>query len=305
MSSLQKGDAQLQTAAQKVLIWHCKHPHGLFSMFSLALGHAETCEKLGMSLVVDWSGEELLYRGPPGQPNLWNTFFHQPAALQMPLEELKLALQHGHVVDSDQNKVVFGDMCGVVQERGNIPKNLASRGRALCRRIIVLQHGFEMKLNSAIERLLLGAHRWLAVHIRRSDKHVEAAANLQLTHEALKQRIFAQCSAWQMDGVFLCSDDADLKEHLRAALTEACLAVSIFPATLPTDSSKAVHFDTTIDSYQKAEDVVLETFIMARGCHGLLSTYSNVSASVVYLSHDDYPYCTFWDPVERHASKSS
>lgn len=39
----------------KVLIWHCRHPHGLFSMFSLALGHAETCEKQGLGLIVDWT----------------------------------------------------------------------------------------------------------------------------------------------------------------------------------------------------------------------------------------------------------
>lgn len=41
-------------ASCKVLIWHCRHPHGLFSMFSLALGHAETCEKQGLGLIVDW-----------------------------------------------------------------------------------------------------------------------------------------------------------------------------------------------------------------------------------------------------------
>ena len=38
----------------EVLVWHCKHPHGLFSMFSLALGHMETCEKTGTALIVDW-----------------------------------------------------------------------------------------------------------------------------------------------------------------------------------------------------------------------------------------------------------
>ena len=37
---------------------------------------------------------------------------------------------------------------------------------------------------------------------------------------------------------------------------------------------------------------------MARACHGLLSTFSNVSASVVYLSPDSFPYTTFWDPCE-------
>ncbi len=125
----------------KVLIWHCRHPHGLFSMFSLALGHAETCEKQGLGLIVDWTGAqcglpdvffvfviyhvfavclqfrslqflsrcqlvlrlfqlvfrlhirvlgclmrtstELLYRGPPGEPNVWSSFFMQPAEIKM------------------------------------------------------------------------------------------------------------------------------------------------------------------------------------------------------------------------------
>ena len=79
----------LVASACEVILWHCKHPHGLFSMFSLALGHMETCEKMGAALLVDWSlvwkedkkglakswpqlrsSEELLYRGPPGEPNV-------------------------------------------------------------------------------------------------------------------------------------------------------------------------------------------------------------------------------------------
>ena len=64
-------------------------------MFSLALGHMQTCEQQGTTLLVDWclgpnkpelvskraapnphhpkhprSSEELLYRGPPGEPNV-------------------------------------------------------------------------------------------------------------------------------------------------------------------------------------------------------------------------------------------
>ena len=92
----------LRPRVHKVLIWHCRHPHGLFSMFSLALGHADSCEKQGLGLVVDWiwpqcvpwrthghstcvarSSSDLLYSGPPGEPNLWNAFFCQPAELKI------------------------------------------------------------------------------------------------------------------------------------------------------------------------------------------------------------------------------
>ena len=35
-------------------MWRCKHPHGLFSMFSLAMGHLAQSEQQGLALMVDW-----------------------------------------------------------------------------------------------------------------------------------------------------------------------------------------------------------------------------------------------------------
>jgi len=283
-------------SSPQVILWHCKHPHGLFSMFSLALGHMETCEKMGAALLVDWSSEELLYRGPPGEPNVWNAFFCQPAELKMPQEALRAAVDNGRYTGTSSHKVVYGNYRGVIQGYGSIPAHQAAQGRALCKRNIALRPKFQQKLQTVIDSLPFG--RPLAVHIRRSDKGCEAKANFELSDDRLLQRILQQCQAWGMNGVFLCTDDASLKQRLTNALERTGLSVSTYDSTLPTDGTKAVHFDKTVDAYKKAEDVVMEALLMAKGCHGLLSTYSNVSAAVVYLSHDKYPYTTFWDPLE-------
>lgn len=293
-----------QVRATQVVVWRCKHAHGLFSMMSLALGHAERCEKNGWGLIVDWSSPELLYRGPPGEPNLWTAFFKQPAELTIQPEVLLQTLRDGRYMETEKNNTVFGQYRGVIQEYGTIPDQQAARGRALCKRNVVPRERFLQRLRAVQEKLLPDTHRWLAVHIRRGDKACEAKANFELSNEDIFLRIGMQCHAWNCNGVFLCSDDAGLKKKLEVQLSTSVrsggygFAVSSYPSTLPTIAGQAAHFDKSIDHYQKAEDVVFETFLMARACHGLLSTFSNVSASVVYLSPSTYPYATFWDPVD-------
>lgn len=266
-------------------------------MFSLALGHAETCEKQGLGLIVDWTSSELLYRGPPGEPNVWTAFFVQPAEINIASEAIRHAIRSGQYMETSKHHVVYGHYRGVIQDYGGIPADQAARGRALCRRNIAVQPRFQEKLDQAMSSILKPGRR-LAVHIRRSDKVVEAAANFELSDDSLLKRIASQCVAWKMDGVFLCSDDASLKTRLTNSLERSGLSVSTYDATLPSEASQAAHFDKSLDSYKKAEDVVMETFLMAKGCHGLLSTYSNVSAAVVYLSPESFQYTTFWDPVE-------
>lgn len=271
-------------------------------MFSLALGHAENCEKLGCALIVDWSRKELLYRGPPGEPNVWTAFFRQPAEFVMEQSVLLQALQQGQFKATTRQENVFGAYRGVVQGYGGITRELASKGRALCRRNISLNDKTAAQLQKTYDHLLDGRLRWLAVHIRRSDKACEAKANFQLSDNQIMKRIYAQCQAWDCNGVFLCSDDAALKHRLTLALRAEGvagrnIAVSVYPSSLPADASQAPHFDTSLDAYQKAEDIVMEALLMARGCYGLLSTYSNVSASVVYLSPDEYPFTSFSDTI--------
>lgn len=279
----------------QVLVWRCKHPHGLFSMFSIALGHAHQCAESGKTLVVDWSGDDLLYQGPPEQPNLWSAFFMQPAELVIERETLNNLLMRGQFVETDSNDAVFGALRGVMQGYGGIPKSFAAYGRAFVRETIALRVEFARRLHGAIDQILGSRCRWLAVHVRRSDKGVEAEANMRLTDGDILERVIRQCIAWRCDGVFLCTDDADLKTRSRVGLTAGGIQVATYDSALSTIPGQATHFDQSVDGYRKAEDVVMECFMMARGCYGLLSTYSNVSAAAVYLSSDNYPYTTFWD----------
>lgn len=258
----------------------------------------------GWALYVDWSSDVMLYRGPQREPNLWQAFFHQPAELQMGARALREAFANGQCVETSELGTAFGTYRGVIQAYGTILPELAARGRALCQRMVCLKDGFRRKIIDATERFLGGNYRWLAVHIRRGDKACEAEANFSLSDEDLALRIVVQCYAWQCDAVFLCTDDAHLKKRLMHSLSLPVasggygIKVSAYPATLSCQASQGTHFDKSLDAYKKAEDVMMEAFLMAYSCCGLLSTFSNVSASVVYLSPESYPYTTFWDPVE-------
>jgi len=198
---------------------------------------------------------------------------------------------------------------GVIEEWGGLTPECAARGRGLCRRNIALKADLLQRVRAAADRFLGGGRRWLAVHIRRTDKSVEAPVNFELNVENLVARIIMQCMVWQCDGVFLCSDDAALKQQLTVRLmcvplatngnSSTRLAVSAYPSSL-SRSGTAAHLDAGLDSYKKAEDVVMECLLMAQ-CHGLLSTYSNVSVAAVFLSGDEYPFTHFSVPVDQQA----
>lgn len=250
-------------------------------------------------MYVDWSNPKLLYHGPEGEPNLWNAFFRQPAeAMGAGRTGLLRRMKLRQYIETTAYSPVFGALKGVIESYGGIPLENAKLGRDLCARFVQLRRHFHERLLELAANFLPNRHRWLAVHIRRGDKAIEAKVNFDLNDDSIMCRIVAQCRAWSCDGVFLCSDDAAMKERLTASLQSGPgLAVCVYPTRGSATDGKGLHFDSTIDGYTKAEDVVVETLLMARHCSGLLSTYSNVSAAAVYLSPHGYPYTTFWDPV--------
>mmetsp|Transcript_119910 Transcript_119910/g.208198 ORF Transcript_119910/g.208198 Transcript_119910/m.208198 type:complete len:521 (-) Transcript_119910:242-1804(-) len=294
------------TQQPPILIYHCTHPHGFFSMFSLVLGHITTCEANGIALYVDWSDPDLLYHGPPGQPNVWQVFFKHPAEVFMSPQVINERLAKQDYTVTEENNLVYGAFKGVIEGYGGIPPECCAHGRALCKRWIHLRPEFEVKLRELEHELLGQGMRWLAVHIRRGDKAVEAASNFALTDEAIISRIVLQCMVWHMDGVFLCSDDQKLKTRIEEQLSQyasptgAPLACSSYAATLTKDA-QCTHMDRSLDGFKKAEDIATEAFLMAKCCHGLISTFSNVSAAVVYLSPEGYPYTTFFEPIDAAA----
>mmetsp|Transcript_54692 Transcript_54692/g.122800 ORF Transcript_54692/g.122800 Transcript_54692/m.122800 type:complete len:342 (-) Transcript_54692:7-1032(-) len=284
-------------AAGHLWIYESHHAHGFFSMFSLVMGWLDALRKDARLLLVDWSSPDLLYSGRPGEPNIWTCFFKQPAELEVPREAIFAALHDGDVPRTTEADAIFGNYAGVADWGGTVSPALAAHGRALCEQWVELTPAFEMQLADVAASLFQPAGlRWLAVHIRRQDKHIESDANFAIGEGEMAQRIRKQCDAWMCKGVFLCSDDPKLKRSLRDSLSTGTLRVAMYEASL-TESGEGVHFDSSLDGYKKAEDIVTETLLMARACHGLLSTYSNVSASAVYLSPPGYPYCTFWQSI--------
>eukprot|EP00929_Paragymnodinium_shiwhaense_P023990 TRINITY_DN14892_c0_g1_i10.p1 TRINITY_DN14892_c0_g1~~TRINITY_DN14892_c0_g1_i10.p1 ORF type:complete len:565 (-),score=111.46 TRINITY_DN14892_c0_g1_i10:339-2033(-) len=292
----------------QLVLWDCRHPHGLFSMFSLALGHADTLLKQGCGLIVDWSHSSLLYAAPSWEPsgNLWTALFRQPAEVAgfASQADISAALASGRVHVTTSSEHIFGDLRGVIEGYGSISWELAQRGRQLCRQLIQPSPYIAERLAYYQAMLLGSGRRWLAVHIRRTDKACEAKSNLLLDDEAILRAILRSCHINNTTGVFLCTDDAALKARLTARMRSLSgpfgelLRVSTYDAALSMKEGTAAHFDTSLDSFQKAEDVVLECLLMARGCHALLSTYSNVSAAAVYLSHDEYSWSSFWDMAQ-------
>ena len=108
-----------------------------------------------------------------------------------------------------------------------------------CHRLAAVWSSFGRRLPVPL-RISVFLNATHEVHIRRSDKGCEAKANFELSDDRLLQRILQQppsqpslpralclslplsvscrCQAWGMNGVFLCTDDASLKQRLTNAL---------------------------------------------------------------------------------------
>ena len=144
--------------------------------------------------------------------------------------------------------------------------------------------------------------KWLAVHVRRSDKLAQCPEN-GVGLSALADQIARRCAALGCGGAFLCSCDAGLKAALTTTLGErhGLLAAILPEATLPTSPDLAPHLDASIDARRNAEDCVIEVPLMAR-CAGLLCMWSHVSVAVVYMAREGYPWAMFGDGEQALAA---
>ena len=114
--------------------------------------------------------------------------------------------------------------------------------------------------------------------------------------DSLVAQTVAYASALRLRGVFLCSCDAALKRALAQALQAAkLLTASLADANLSSDSSLPPHLDRTVDARRNAQDCLVEVLVMSR-CAALLSTWSHVSAAVVYFAKNPLPFFMFGEP---------
>jgi len=292
-------------SSARVIRWRAAHPSGLGGMFTSGLGLVEKCAERGQALFIDWSGRGLLYRGYCERGNVWDEFFMQPAAAMLGHEALEDALTRGDVSD------FLGTPCMTTPKVG-LPAWHAAKGRLLCQRFAWLRPELRRVAQEFAEREMPGAVingsgndpapssavgcRWLAVHLRRSDKGDEAPENLALEEEEIARQAAITCHAWGCGGVYLASDDWRLKLGLRPRLEEEGLRVAAYAPVLSPDPRRCTHMDQELDAHRKTWDACFEIAVMAL-CQGLLCTHSFMANMAVYYSRPPYPYRSFWDPL--------
>lgn len=281
-------------ARPALLVWHATFPCGVGGLLSAAFRLIEQCVERNQALLIDWSGPCLLYHGWDGC-NLWDEFFKQPAAALLPSRQIHALLK--------QDKVsVFAGLPFSFDSHDRPHPGNIERGKLLCQRfarprpeIVCLVHDFA--------RIHLhGLHQescWLAVHIRRSDKGCESPENLRLTPESIAQAVLATCHSWSCGGVFICSDDWDLKLRVQKLVEAGGVPVVVYRPALSAQTQKPTHRSHAVAGHRKVFDVLFEILVMAHACCGLLSTHSTVSDFVIFFSAPDYMHRTFWDEAVR------
>lgn len=177
---------------------------------------------------------------------------------------------------------------------GRLDQTSADAGRDAVRQWIRVRPRVRRRVEQTARLLgLTEPSEWLAVHVRRTDKLQQCAAN-DVPEEALVRHISGFCAGLGCSGVLLCSDDGPLKCRLagaiqslglRAAQVEVPLSLSALPA----------HLDPALDARANAEDVLVEVLLMAERCRSLLSTWSNVSTAAVFFSPPGYSHAMFGD----------
>jgi len=196
---------------------------------------------------------------------------------------------------------------------GRLDAATADAGRAATRRWVRVRRRVQARVERTAAELGLGdyglggASGWLAVHVRRTDKLEQCAAN-GVAEDSLSAQVRAFCAGLRCTGVLLCSDDKSLKSSLAASLRAAGLRTALVDVPLSTTLQPA-HLDASLDARANAEDVLVEALLMARYCTGLLSTWSNVSVATVFFSPQGYSHAMFGDappaPAPREMAPAS
>jgi len=166
------------------------------------------------------------------------------------------------------------------------PQGRAAVARWLRVRAPVVQR-VERLARSALGALPL--EKWLAVHVRLTDKLYQNPTNAIPRHR-IRNKVIAFCAALGCAGAFLCSDDGQLKRLLAADLRSAHLEVATLDVAL-SSTGQAAHLDAELDSRRNAEDVLVEALLMSR-CAALISTCNHSSKEgTARLAH--LPICPF------------
>eukprot|EP00469_Lotharella_globosa_P010013 CAMPEP_0167775772 /NCGR_PEP_ID=MMETSP0111_2-20121227/2747_1 /TAXON_ID=91324 /ORGANISM="Lotharella globosa, Strain CCCM811" /LENGTH=276 /DNA_ID=CAMNT_0007665729 /DNA_START=393 /DNA_END=1223 /DNA_ORIENTATION=+ len=235
-----------------------------------------------VDVAIDWSS----LRTYPTDGNLWDVLFHQPYAIT----SSRRTNEKVHVETISYFPGDFTNLSGVTDYGGDIRPEILAEGRRLVKKFIRVKDSILEKAIEFVKMRMSGFRKILAVHIRRTDKVSESHLNFMLDYEDFRVLTEEHMKLFDYDGYFLCSDDQKLKAYMAKASGSLCMT---YDSLLSSKQGFPVHFDTQLDGYRKAEDVLVEVLCMA-SCAGLLSTISNVANSVLFFGNEGLPANHFY-----------
>eukprot|EP00468_Gymnochlora_sp_CCMP2014_P005643 CAMPEP_0167748536 /NCGR_PEP_ID=MMETSP0110_2-20121227/4892_1 /TAXON_ID=629695 /ORGANISM="Gymnochlora sp., Strain CCMP2014" /LENGTH=311 /DNA_ID=CAMNT_0007633561 /DNA_START=235 /DNA_END=1170 /DNA_ORIENTATION=+ len=269
------------SVANHVLVWDASGRWtGLFSAFGAALACILECERRDdVAVKIEWRNLTR-YHLDSGE-NLWEKFFVQPHQfVSQDISKAKVkVLRRGFPPD------VMGNFPGKgrgIKGDKKIPKTYVKVGQYMVRRYIGVQPHIREKATNFYQRHVARFSRPLAVHVRLTDKHTETSKNFGFTSQEIMRMILHYMEVEGFDGCMFATDDINLKDDVQEMCGAKCV---MYNSTLSADG-KAVHFDSKIDAYKKAEDIVLEVLIMSM-CTGFLSTMSSVGNGVLFFASEE------------------
>ena len=267
------------------------HGHGMMSIFSMAVAKLKKAENKGLALAINIQESTTVYASLNPEGNIWLDYFFQPHEVSHP------SLTRGAEPTSiDTDKIQPLTSAGIWGHAAlSWSAGTVHDAREMVTRYLRLNPDFQTSVSNSANTLFVHDTRYLAVHVRLGDKEHEAPQNFTLTLDTMVRVIkqtaidFSQCS-----GIFLCTDDRELKANLRNALETGGFTVCTYASVLSENRGIGLHFDRSLDKRTKTTDIWHEVVLMARFCYGLVSTNSNVSTMAVYLAPHEYPHRDFW-----------
>ena len=228
-----------------VSVWRCElWTEGLFSCLFFALGFLQAEVEAGAAsglnvapdrMLIDWTSELILCHGGRQSDNAWNHFFEQPPPPKPPKKgaqqaaavsaaEVEAAAEAGTLAVTARFGAPWFDKLGRFRGAepveggaadgaggGRLDEATLREGRAAFKRWLRVRPAIQARVDATVRAVLRDgrAQRWLAVHVRQTDKlQLASPGKWVLDAASVASHAAATATALRCDGVFIASDDA-------------------------------------------------------------------------------------------------
>jgi hypothetical protein len=299
---------QPQPAARERFLLIKAWGYGFWSDMDHVLGQLLLADITGRTPIVHWGANSLF--GEPGAGNAFELFFEPVSCVSLQDLQRREGLsffpakwQAANLAEENLNKfagpgsrltglyalsrdedVVVSDFHTKLNDLIPwIPEGHALQGmhrnqiyRQMVERHIRLRPELQQKIEAFWQARMQG-QRWLAVHVRGSDKAAELR-DLDLVNAQYHQRIEALLRQQEGLRIFLLTDSEQFLQDYRGRYGDRVLSADC----ARTDSHVGVHY-TGRSGRMLGEEVILDTFLAARCDFFLGNGASNVSTAVRHL----------------------